>query len=105
MKLSKRVKLKKEIKNWADKIKVKPGQVRIQRMKNKWASCSTRGWVSFNTDLLKESKSFQKYVIVHELLHLIIPNHGKLFKTMINIYLPRWERFANIQNELLDRAV
>ena len=94
MKLSTQTKLKKEIKYWADKIKVKPSQIRIQRMKNKWASCSAKGWVSFNKNLLRESKSFQEYVIVHELLHLIIPNHGKLFKTMMNIYLPGWERIA-----------
>ncbi|MBI4649737.1 M48 family metallopeptidase [Candidatus Desantisbacteria bacterium] len=83
--------LKKEINYLAGKLKVKPKQIRIQKMKHKWASCSTTGWVSFNTDLLKESEKFQKYVILHELLHLNIPNHGKLFSTMMNIYLPDWE--------------
>jgi predicted metal-dependent hydrolase len=86
--------LKEEIKCWADKIKVKPKQIRTQKMKRKWASCSTKGRVSFNTYLSREPKKFQEYVIVHELLHLTIPNHGKLFKTMMNIYLPGWEKIA-----------
>ncbi len=85
--------LRKEINHLADKIKVKPKQIRIQKMKHKWASCSTTGWVSFNIDLLKKSKNFQEYVIIHELLHLNIPNHGKLFKAMMNIHLPGWEKF------------
>jgi predicted metal-dependent hydrolase len=31
-------------------------------------------------------------VIVHELLHLLVPNHGKLFKSLMNAYLPDWHR-------------
>jgi len=30
--------------------------------------------------------------MVHELLHLIVPNHGKLFKSMMRAYLPGWEK-------------
>ena len=33
-------------------------------------------------------------MIVHELLHLSIPNHGKLFKSLMNAYLPDWEARA-----------
>jgi predicted metal-dependent hydrolase len=80
--------LRAEINRWAQIISVKPKQIRIQKMSRKWASCSTKGWVSFNSDLLNRPGLFQKNVIVHELLHLAIPNHGKLFKTMMNIHLP-----------------
>jgi predicted metal-dependent hydrolase len=34
-------------------------------------------------------------VIVHELLHLRVHNHGKLFKSLLSAYLPRWEEAAN----------
>ncbi len=73
---------------WAEKMNVHPEQIRIQSMKRKWASCSSRGWVTFNPELIKEPRAFQDYVIVHELLHLEIPNHGKLFKSMMNLFLP-----------------
>ncbi len=82
---------KQAVKFWSVKIKVKPTQIRIQKMKKKWASCSTSGWVCFSTDILKESRPLQEYVIVHELLHFQVPNHGKLFKSMMNIFLPGWE--------------
>ena len=41
--------------------------------------------------VIKERRRFQDYVIVHELLHIEIPNHGKLFKSMMNAYIPDWK--------------
>jgi len=81
--------------DWSARLKVEPSQVRMQKMRNKWASCSTRKCVSFSEDLLKEQLDFQEYVIVHELLHLRVPNHGKLFRSLMSLYLPDWEDLAN----------
>ena len=83
--------LRAEIARWAAIMKIKPAQIRVQRMKKKWASCSSKGRVCFRADLLQESRTFQEFVIVHELLHLQVPNHGKLFKSLMNAYLPGWE--------------
>jgi predicted metal-dependent hydrolase len=84
-------KLKAEIARWAAVLKVNPAQICIQRMTKKWASCSSKGRVCFSADLLHEPRPFQEVVIVHELLHLQVPNHGKLFKSLMNAYLPGWE--------------
>jgi hypothetical protein len=84
---------KQKVHSWAAKIRVKPEQVRLQKMTRKWASCSTVGRVTFSEALLRESGAFQDYVIVHELLHLRVPNHGKLFKSFMNAYLPGWRAF------------
>lgn len=81
--------IKKEVQIWAEKIKVKPVQVHIRQMKNKWASCSSRGRITLNTDITKEPRKFLKQVIVHELLHLKYPNHGKMFKALLKTYLGR----------------
>ncbi len=83
--------LKAQVAEWAVKIRVKPRQVRLQAMRRKWASCSTAGTVSFSLDLLTQPPAFREYVIVHELLHLKVPNHGKLFKTLLRAYLPDYE--------------
>ena len=56
-------------------------------MKRKWGSCSTNGRLSFNTDLLTAPVKIRKRVIVEELLHLKVPNHGKLFKALLKAYL------------------
>jgi predicted metal-dependent hydrolase len=86
---------KASVRELARRLKVKPSQIRVQKMRNKWASCSPGKWISFSEDLLAESRAFQEYAIVHELLHLRIANHGKLFKSLMSIYVPDWERWAN----------
>lgn len=90
--------LKAEIARWAAVMKVELAQICIQRMTKKWASCSSKGRVCFSADLLQESRTFQEYVIVHELLHLQVPNHGKLFKSLMSAYLPGWEMILTKRN-------
>ncbi|MCZ7583330.1 MAG: M48 family metallopeptidase [Deltaproteobacteria bacterium] len=81
---------KADIRRWADRINVKPKRVQVQSMTKKWASCSPSGRLTFAADLLDQPASFREAVIVHELLHLIVPNHGKLFKSMMGAYVPGW---------------
>ena len=80
---------KKKVWDWADEIGVTPKEIHIRKMTNKWASCSTKGRLTFAKDLLNESEEKQKEVIVHELLHLRYPNHGKMFKATLNSYLKK----------------
>lgn len=82
---------KERVHAWAAKVRVNPKQVRLQAMKRKWASCSTDGRVTFSLDLLSEITSFQDYVIVHELIHLKVPNHGKLFMSLLAAHLPGYK--------------
>jgi len=86
--------LKDAVQRWGLRIGVKPRRVQIQRMTTKWASCSTSGRIYLSRDLVREDAEFQEVVIVHELLHLRVPNHGKLFKSLMNAYLPNWEEKA-----------
>jgi len=60
-------------------------------MSNKWASCSTDGNLNFNKDLLNVDKDLGEYVIVHELLHFSVPNHGKLWKSLMTAHLGNYE--------------
>jgi predicted metal-dependent hydrolase len=59
----------------------------MRRMSRKWGSCSTAGRLTFNEDLLSESAEVRKQVIVHELLHLKVPNHGKVLRALLRAYL------------------
>jgi predicted metal-dependent hydrolase len=77
---------------WAEKIGVRLKEVHIRPMKRKWASCSTSGRVTFAEDLLAEPARFRNEVIIHELLHLKVPNHGKLFKALLKAHLHGRER-------------
>ena len=76
-----------EVEAWAKRIGVHPKVVQVRPMKRKWGSCSTSGRVSFDTALLRQHSEFRKRVIVEELLHLRVPNHSKLFKSLLRAFL------------------
>ena len=78
---------KAEVEAWAARIGVQPKEVHIRPMRRKWGSCSTTGRVSFNDEVLEQPASVRKEVIIEELLHLKVPNHGKLFKALKKAYL------------------
>lgn len=82
---------KQRVRDWSARIGVEVVWLGIRPMKRKWASCSTNGHVNFNSELLQKDQKFQDYVIVHELLHLRVPNHGKLFKSLMRAHLGEWE--------------
>jgi len=75
---------------WALKLKVNPRVVRVQAMRRKWGSCSSAGTVTLASDLFDQESRFQDYVIVHELLHLRLPNHGRMFKELMSAHVPGW---------------
>ena len=79
------------ISEWADELGVRPKEIHLRDMKNKWASLSGNGRLTFNSELLEMEKKYSDYVIVHELLHMKVPNHGRLFKSLMFSYLPDWE--------------
>lgn len=76
-----------EVTAWAKRLEVSPREIHIRPMKRKWASCSSRGRLTFDTDLLRQPAEFRREVIIHELLHLKVPNHGKVFKALLRAYL------------------
>ncbi len=71
--------------------KVEP-RVIVRRMKNRWGSCSNRGTILLNTELVKAPIDCIDYVIVHELCHLRERNHTPAFYRLLSRCMPDWER-------------
>lgn len=82
--------LKRRTLAWATKLRVNPRVIRVQAMRTKWGSCSAVGTLTLASDLAEEDLHFQDYVIVHELLHLRIGNHGRVFKALMSAHVPGW---------------
>ena len=80
---------KKEVQGWAREIGVSPKEIHIRDLKRKWASCSSKGRLTFAYDLLDQPNEVRAKTILHELLHLKYPNHGKMFKTLYNSHLKK----------------
>ena len=70
-------------------------------MKKRWGSCSMNGNILLNTELIKANKACIEYVILHELCHLIHPNHSKDFYRILTEVLPSWEKIKlNLERSL-----
>lgn len=82
---------KDRVREWAAKLDVKANAIYVRPMRRKWASCSSAGTLSFNDELLCMDTQLGDYVIVHELLHFSVPNHGKLWKALMRAHLGDWE--------------
>lgn len=86
---------KQRVRSWADKLEVNIVWLGVRHMNNKWASCSTAGHLNFNDELLALDPEIWDYVIVHELLHFFVPNHGKLWKSLMRAHLGNYERIES----------
>lgn len=83
---------KEKVYDFAKKMDISVKSLALRPMTTKWASCSTEGNLNFNKDLLDMEKDLGEYVIVHELLHFKVPNHGKLWKSLMRAYLGDYEK-------------
>jgi predicted metal-dependent hydrolase len=81
---------KSEVAAWADRIGVEPVLVTVRAMRRKWGSCSSEGRLTFDRGLLRQPAPFRARVIVHELLHLKYPRHGRAFRAVERAYLARY---------------
>ena len=82
---------KARVREWAAKLDVAIVWLGVRPMRNKWASCSSNGHLNFSDELLGFDRDLWDYVIVHELLHFSVPNHGKLWKSLMRAHLGPWE--------------
>ncbi|MDA3961538.1 MAG: M48 family metallopeptidase [Planctomycetota bacterium] len=82
---------KARVREWAAKLEVDAHAIYVRPMRRKWASCSTAGTLSFNDELINMDTKLGDYVIVHELLHFSVPNHGKLWRALMRAHLGDYE--------------
>ena len=64
----------------------------IRAQRTRWGSCSARGTISLNWRLMQASPEILDYVVVHELCHLLVPNHSPRFWAEVARVLPDWRR-------------
>ena len=76
--------------SWAVRLRVNPGALRFEDLRDRWGYCSPAGEVTLALDLVDQDERFQDYVIVHELLHLRVRSHGKRFRALLSAYVPDW---------------
>lgn len=78
------------IHEWARKLGLQPKRIQFRDMRRKWGSCSSVGNVTLSTRLTWLPTHLAEYVVLHELVHLRVFNHGKEFKAMMSEYMVDW---------------
>ena len=66
----------------------------IRGQKTRWASCSTRGHMSFNWRLLLAPEEVLDYVVEHEVCHLELMDHSPRFWALLESRVPDWREHA-----------
>ena len=83
------------MREWAEKLGVEAQSITVRPLKTKWASCSTAGRLTFDSQVPELEGRLQDYVIVHELLHFHVPNHGRLWKSLMRTHLGEYQELEH----------
>jgi predicted metal-dependent hydrolase len=74
----------------AARLDVTYERIRIGDQRTRWGSCSARGTLSFNWRLVLAPPDVLDYVVVHELAHLLVPDHSPRFWQLVEQRRPQW---------------
>lgn len=81
----------------ASKYSFKISKIRVKKMKTRWGSCNPKkGYINLNSELIRFKKEIIEYVIIHELCHLIHPNHSKAFHEEVEKYCPNYKEYDKV---------
>ncbi len=84
-----------------EKYNVKPDTIYLRKMANRWGSCTPKGKILLNPELIKAPKGCIEYVIIHELCHLVHHNHSQKFIDLQAKEMPDWEKWKTKLEKLL----
>lgn len=87
---------------WTGKLDEKDVSWQIKIMKTQWGSCGAKKRaLLFNLELARVPKECIEYVVVHELTHLQVQNHSKVFEALLTRRLPNWRNLRKQLNEFI----
>ena len=71
-------------------------KVTIKNNRTNWGSCSNRKNINLNLHLMRLNDRMIDYIIVHELVHTIIPNHGPDFHATMRKHFPDYSEMDKV---------
>lgn len=89
---------------WLPRFKhmgVTPIEIQLREMPKRWGSCTPKGRIILNPELIKAPRRCIEYVIIHELCHLVQRNHNRRFIQLQTRMMPDWEIWKNRLEKLL----
>jgi len=88
------------IAKWEPRIGVRVERFFVQQMKTRWGSANPAArTIRLNTELAKKPPECLAFIIVHEMTHFLVPNHGARFIELMNYHMPNWRQIRQRLNE------
>ena len=84
--------LEEKVIKYAEIIRVSPKEIKVRNYKTRWGSCDMKGRLTFNYHLIKAPHYIVDYVVIHELCHMLQPNHSKFFWNEVAKYDPLYKQ-------------
>ena len=78
--------LKARTEELAQQMSVKPSGITVKNYNSKWGSCTANNKISYNWRIIMAPDCIVDYLIIHELSHIIEPNHSKNFWYLVGNY-------------------
>lgn len=72
----------------SEQCNIRYNSVKLRNNRTRWGSCSTKGNINLNIQLMRLPDHLIDYVLIHELTHIIHPNHGPNFKALLSKLYP-----------------
>lgn len=90
------------VRKYAAEMGVTPGVIRYRATRSRLGSCrKSTGEIMFSVYLLLFPDWIVEHVVVHELAHLIEPNHGPGFYRVMDRHFPRWREARDATRKIL----
>jgi predicted metal-dependent hydrolase len=83
--------LEDRVRCYEERMNVKAALIRVKSLKSRWGSCSSRGNLSFNWQIIMAPLKIVDYVVVHELCHLVHLDHSPKFWNLLESVLPDYQ--------------
>jgi len=69
-------------------------------MKSRWGTCRSSGKITLNLRLIELPEPCIEYIVMHELCHLMHPNHSKAFYSFLSVCMPDWKNRKNLLDNI-----
>jgi len=92
--------------HWATVIGVHPARITIKDQKTRWGSCSSLGNINYNWRIIMAPPPVADYLIIHELCHMLVPNHSAKFWQQVSLFSPDYQpcrKWLTENSQLLSR--
>ncbi|MBO7156603.1 MAG: M48 family metallopeptidase [Clostridia bacterium] len=83
---------------WQEVIGVKAIGFGLRFMRSRWGSCSVNTrHINFSVYAIEKPIEYLDYLVVHELVHLLHPNHSPIFHNTVKKYLPNADKLRKLR--------